>query len=130
MRHAESEIQQACVAWFRWQYPYYAKLLFAVPNGGSRSELEAKIMSGEGVTAGVADMLLLVPTARYHGLCLEFKRTAIIYKDGKAHTLKTYQSPAQKEWQKAVEAVGYKYAVVRSLEEFIKLINNYFDNLI
>ena len=130
MRHAESEIQQACVAWFRWQYPQYGKLLFAVPNGGSRSELEAKIMSGEGVTAGVADMLLLVPSARYHGLCIEYKRTAIRYVDGKAHTLKTYQSPAQKEWQKAVEAVGYKYAVTRSLEEFIKLINNYFNDII
>ena len=129
MRHAESEIQQACVAWFRWQYPMYAKLLFAVPNGGGRSKVEAQIMSGEGVVAGVADMLLLVPTQRYHGLCIEYKRTAIRYVDGKRYVLKTYQSPAQKEWQKAVEAVGYKYVVVRSLEEFIILINNYFDNI-
>ena len=56
MRHAESDIQQACVSWFRWQYPRYAKLLFAVPNGGQRSAVEAKIMSGEGVMAGVADV--------------------------------------------------------------------------
>ena len=129
MRHAESDIQQTCVAWFRRQYPAYAKLLFAVPNGGARSAVEASIMSGEGVLAGVADVLLLVPSRKYHGLCMEFKRQAIRYVDGKRHVLKTYQSPAQKEWQKAVEAVGYRYAVVRSLEEFIILINNYFDNI-
>lgn len=125
MRHAESDIQQACVAWFRWQYPRYSKLLFAVPNGGARSAVEAQIMSGEGVMPGVADILLLVPSNGYHGLCMEFKRTAIRYVDGKAHKLKTYQSPAQKEWQAAVESVGYKYVVVRSLQEFIDLINNY-----
>lgn len=130
MRHAESDIQQSCVAWFRRQYPAYSKLLFAVPNGGARSTVEARIMSGEGVVAGVADVLLLVPSRQYHGLCMEFKRTAIRYVEGKEHRLKTYQSPAQKEWQAAVESVGYKYAVVRSLEEFIKLINNYFSDII
>lgn len=130
MRHAESEIQQACVAWFRWQYPQYSRLLFAVPNGGGRSKVEAQIMNGEGVVAGVADMLLLVPSLRYHALCLEFKRTAIRYVEGKEYLLKTYQSPAQKEWQAAVESMGYKYVVVRSLEEFIKLINNYFNDII
>ena len=129
MRHAESDIQQSCVAWFRWQYPNYSKLLFAVPNGGARSAVEASIMSGEGVLAGVADMLLLVPSRKYHGLCMEFKRTAIRYVDGKRHVLKTYQSQPQKEWQAAVESVGYKYVVVRSLEEFIKLINNYFSDI-
>ena len=125
MRHAESDIQQACVSWFRWQYPRYSKLLFAVPNGGQRSAVEAKIMSGEGVMAGVADVLLLVPSNGYHGLCMEFKRTAIRYVKGQKHILKTYQTPAQKEWQAAVESVGYKYVVVRSLQEFIELINNY-----
>lgn len=128
MRHAESDIQQACVAWFRWQYPRYGKLLFAVPNGGARSAVEAKIMNGEGVMAGVADLLLLVPSNGFHGLCLEFKRTAIRYVNGKRYVLKTYQTPAQKEWQAAVESEGYKYTVVRSLEEFITVIQNYFNN--
>lgn len=130
MRHAESDIQQTSVAWFRWQYPKYSKLLFAVPNGGARSTVEARIMSGEGVLAGVADVLLLVPSRKYHGLCMEFKRQAIRYVDGKRHVLKTYQSLAQKEWQAAVESVGYKYVVVRSLEEFIKLIDSYLNDLI
>lgn len=82
-------------------------------------------MSGEGVMAGVADVLLLVPSNGYHGLCMEFKRTAIRYVKGQKHVLKTFQTPAQKEWQAAVESVGYMYVVVRSLQEFIELINNY-----
>ena len=130
MRHAESDIQQTCVAWFRWQYPKYSKLLFAVPNGGARSAVEASIMSGEGVLAGVADVLLLVPSRKYHGLCIEFKRQAYKAVDGKLKLAKTYQRSDQKIWQEAVEAQGYRYAVIRTLEEFINLINSYLNDLI
>jgi hypothetical protein len=35
------------------------------------------------------------------------------------------QSPAQIQWQAKVEAQGYKYVVIRSLEEFKKLIIEY-----
>lgn len=43
--HEESRIQQACVRWFRMQYPRFARLLIAVPNGGGRSKIEAAIIS-------------------------------------------------------------------------------------
>lgn len=49
-----------CVSWFRLKYPAIGKLLFAVPNGGARSRTEAAIMKAEGVTAGVADLILLI----------------------------------------------------------------------
>lgn len=111
--HEESRIQQACVRWFRMQYPRYARLLFAVPNGGGRSRVEAAIMKGEGVTAGVADLLLLVPSGEYPYLCIEIK------------TASGRQSPAQKEWQKNVEEAGGRYAVCRSLGDFMSLINDY-----
>lgn len=130
MRHAESQIQQACVFWFRRQYPKLALNLFAVPNGGGRSAIEAQIMKGEGVTAGVADVLLLVPSRNYHGLCIEFKRQAYKAVDGKLKLAKTYQRSDQKIWQEAVEAQGYKYAVIRTLEEFINLINSYLNDSI
>lgn len=58
-RHQESTLQKTCVAWFRTQYPDHALMLFAVPNGGGRSRIESAIMKGEGVTAGVADLILL-----------------------------------------------------------------------
>lgn len=46
-RHIESQIQIQMVKWFRLQYPRY--IIAAIPNGGQRSALEAKIMKGEGV---------------------------------------------------------------------------------
>lgn len=113
MRHIESQIQQSCFAWFRLQFPDLSMLMFAVPNGGSRRRIEAAIMKGEGVTAGVADILFLYPNEQYHGLCIEMKS-----KTGK-------QQESQKRFQQAVEAQGYQYAIVRSLEEFIELVKKY-----
>ena len=39
--HTESDLQRQCVSWFRLQYPTDALMLFAVPNGGGRSVVEA-----------------------------------------------------------------------------------------
>ncbi len=113
MRHIESDIQRNCVKWFRLQYADIALLLFAVPNGGARNKIEAGIMKGEGVTAGVADMLLLLPNSEHHALCIEFK------------TLKGRQQDSQKRFQRKVEAYGYRYEIVRSFDEFVILIRNY-----
>lgn len=111
--HEESRIQQACVRWFRLQYPRLARLLIAVPNGGGRSKVEAAIMKGEGVTAGVSDLLLLVPSGECPYLCIEMK------------TRKGRQSPAQREWQVEVERAGGRYVLCRSLEEFMNVVNTY-----
>ena len=111
----EHHIQCACVNWFRYQYPEYSSLLFAVPNGGARSKATAGRLKAEGVVAGVADLLLLVPSCGYHGLCIEMKT-----KTGK-------QSDSQKPWQKEVQKKGYKYVVCRSLDEFIEIIDEYIE---
>lgn len=116
-RHNESLIQKQCVTWFRLQYPKIAKLLFAVGNGGARRRTEAAIMKGEGVTAGVADLLLLFPNSKYHGLAIEMKTPTGKHQD------------SQKEWQQCVEAVGYKYTLCRSFEQFQDVINSYFSQL-
>ena len=113
MRHDESNLQIACVRWFRLQFPSIAPLLFSVPNGGRRDAVTGAILKAEGAVAGVSDLLLLLPSGEHHGLCIEMK------------TAKGTQSKEQKEWQKAVEAVGYKYAVVRSFEQFADLIACY-----
>ena len=123
--HQESILQRVCVAKFRAHWPQYAKLLFAVPNGGGRSKVEAGIMKAEGVTAGVSDTILLVPNDDYHGLCIEFKCIKTYVEDGKFKKKNTYQEPEQKAWQKEVEKVGYKYAVVRTEDEFFELIEGY-----
>ena len=114
MRHEESKIQIQCKRWFDIQFKKYRKLLFAVPNGGGRSKIEAKIMKGEGVEVGVSDMILLLPSPHgYHSLCIEFK------------TPKGRQSENQKVFQEQVEQHGNKYIIVRSVEDFIKEIKNY-----
>lgn len=113
MRNEESHIQQGCVRWFRYQYPDLARLLFAVPNGGARDRVTGAILKGEGVVAGVADLILLKPAGDYHALCLEMK------------TRKGYQSDSQKQWQADVEKQGYRYAVCRSLDDFIDTVNGY-----
>ncbi|MBR5118875.1 MAG: VRR-NUC domain-containing protein [Muribaculaceae bacterium] len=114
MRNIESNTQIACVRWFKTQYPRLAKLLFAVPNGGARSAITGAILKAEGVTKGVSDLLMLVPSSKYHGLCIEMK------------TPRGRQSTSQKDWQKAVTSMGYKYIVCHSFDEFYKEINTYF----
>ena len=115
MRHIESQIQQDCVTWFRLQYPKIGRLLFAVPNGGARNAREAAIMKGEGVTAGVADLILLIPSGPYSSLCIEFKTASKTSR----------QTPTQKEWQALAEANGNKYVVCRSIEDFQREIRGY-----
>lgn len=56
---------------------------------------------------------LLVPRNQYHGLCIEMKT-----KSGR-------QSSEQGLWQLKVEKYGYKYAVCRSLEDFIATVEGY-----
>ena len=123
MNQEEHNIQCACVRWFNLQWPEYRGLLFAVPNGGARSKATAGKLKAEGIVAGVADLILLVPQwfttwrgqegCKYAGLCIEMK------------TDKGRQSPEQKQWQEMVEAHGYRYRVCRSLDEFMSVVNEY-----
>lgn len=127
-QHAESRLQESCVTWFRLQYPKLALLLFAVPNGGKRTHRtvvrngkvytyspEAMQMRKEGVTAGVADLILLKPSSGYASLCIEMKTT------DKA----SRQRESQKVWQKAAEGAGNKYVVCRTLEDFMATVKEY-----
>ena len=114
-RHKESGLQRVCVKWFRAQYPELALMLFAVPNGGARSSTEGAIMKGEGVTAGVADLILLVARGGWGALCIEMKT-----KDSNSR-----QSASQKTWQAAAEYAGNRYVVVRTVEEFQAAVRAY-----
>lgn len=114
----EHSLQVCCVHWFRIQYPEYATLLFAVPNGGARNAITGARLKDEGVTAGVADLILLLPHREHgvdvwHGLAIEMK------------TPTGRQSPEQRAWQAAIEAQGYKYAIARDVLEFVKIIQDY-----
>lgn len=110
----EGKIQAECVAWFWNTYSEYRGLLFHVPNEGNRnSQSDGVLRKALGLVAGVSDLILLIPSSKYHGLCIEMK------------TDTGRQSPAQIEWQSKVEKQGYKYIVVRSLEQFKEEIREY-----
>lgn len=113
MRTRESKLQEACVNWFRYQYPQYRELLFAVPNGGWRNKTVAAILKAEGVVPGVSDLILLKSNGQYHSLCIEMK------------TPVGRQSERQKAWQRQAEAEGNKYVVCHSFEAFMNTVNNY-----
>ena len=113
MKMSESQIQKACVRWFRIVHRDIEPLFFSVPNGGYRCATTARIMKAEGQRAGVADLILLVPRQGYCALCIEMK------------TRKGYQSEAQKVFQEKAEEQGAKYVVCRSLDEFQKVIRWY-----
>lgn len=111
----EHRLQVDCVKWFAIQYPAYYRqgALFAVPNGGRRDKLTGARLKAEGVQPGVADLVLLKPTARYHALFIEMK------------TAEGRQRDTQKHWQANVTADGYRYEVVRSLQQFVTVVKAY-----
>ena len=130
MRNLEDKLQEACVTWFRLQYP--GVIIFAIPNGGSRNEIEAAKLKRTGTLAGVADLFVMKdkytsieiddktvgnPILNYmtieHGLFVELK------------VGKNQQTPAQKVFQEKAEYAGFKYQVCRSIEEFMNVVNEY-----
>ena len=113
MRHIEDSIQIACVKWFSLQYPKLALCLHHSPNGGKRNVREAARFKEMGTRPGFPDLFLMYPSNGFHGLFVEMKSP------------KGVQQHSQKRWQKMAEALGYKYALCRSLEEFRALILSY-----
>jgi hypothetical protein len=83
----EGKHQAAAFKWLSLQYPKIRLVTFHVPNGGYRKQKvyktrsgktkrwspEAKYLQGQGVTAGVPDVLCLYPSRNYHGFACEFK---------------------------------------------------------
>jgi hypothetical protein len=102
LKYPEQQLQKQCYQWFLLQYPKQYGLLFMNLNN-PRSKINGAIMKACGLVAGVADMTYL--------------------KDGKAYffelkTDKGRQSENQRNWQQLVEAAGFSYQIIRSLNEF------------
>ena len=112
-RDGEHRLQVVCVEWFRLLYPAHALLLVAVPNGGRRDAVTGARLKEEGVTAGVSDLVLFCPKGGWHGLLIEMK------------TVGGRQSAAQKQWQQAVEQMGYYYVICRSRQDFERVLTEY-----
>ncbi len=88
-------------------------LLYHVPNGGSRNEIEAANLKRQGVKAGVPDLALPVARNGYHGLYIEMK-----FGKNKA-------SEKQKWWIEQLQEQGYKAVICYGAEEAIETLKAY-----
>jgi len=114
-KRSEATEQEALIAWCGWmvnQHPEL-KLIYHVPNGGSRNTLEAANLKRQGVKAGVPDLCLPVPKNGFHGLYIEMKY-------GKNKT-----TEAQKEWLDALTEQGYFTVVCYGAEEAERVLSRY-----
>lgn len=114
-RRSEATEQEALIAWCAWQQARHPelKLLYHVPNGGSRNKLEAASLKRQGVKAGVPDLCLPVPVNGFHGLYIEMKHG------------RNKATEAQKEWLKELAGQGYFTAVCHGWQAAAELIERY-----
>lgn len=125
-RHKESDLQIRCIKWFRYQYPAFARLMEHPHNEGNAfSRRQQAIANAEGVTKGVADLILHLPSFvladktdgnsvwYYHSLAIEMKSPT------------GTQSPEQKTWQRLFEAAGGKYIIIRDYDSFVLELTRY-----
>ena len=120
---SEHQLQKQCVKWFKLQYPKMKMLLFAVPNGAvlAGNDLQRikqwNRLKAEGATKGVSDLILLVSSGDYSGLCIEMKTIANHSK----------QTKEQKEFEMAVIPQGFGYVVPKTFDEFRKVVGDYLE---
>lgn len=126
----EASLQIQCVRWFQLQFPAFARLLYHPKNEAVASSRRVAIDAAAGVVPGVPDLILALPaifpessnpcgdviTASSFSMSL-----GIELKYG--HT--NNQSPAQREFQAYYEAAQHRYALVRSIDEFINVVRDY-----
>jgi len=113
MKSKEAQLQSACVRYFRYRYPKYQRMFFAIPNGGSRNVIEAANLKVQGVVSGVADLILLMPKQGYSSLCIEMK------------TGKNKQTNNQMLWGEDASEAGNLYRVVTNFDQFKDLVDWY-----
>lgn len=116
MRKKESELQIACINWFRFSYPHFKMLLFAIPNGGHRNIITAMRMKREGVVSGIPDLFLSLPRNEFHGMYIELK-------SGK----NKLTSNQELFFQSAIKH-NYKCEVITSVNQFIREVSYYIDS--
>ena len=112
--NTEHHLQVECVQWFRLAHKHDG-IIYAIPNGGLRDGTTAAKMKMEGALSGVPDLHIPVPRHGYASLYIEMK-------NGKAGRL----SENQKEIIEQLRKLGNKVEVVRTLNEFMEVVNNYF----
>lgn len=118
-QHKESELQIQCVRWFAYEYPYLRMLLYHPKNEGTANgRVRGAIAKAEGVVAGVADLILQVPTTDgFSCLAIEMK------------TPTGRQSQEQKLFERYITAGNGKYVIVRTFDDFKSIVMGYVNSI-
>lgn len=128
MQHKESDTQIRLFKWFRYEYPAYARLIEHPHNeGNGLNRKQQVIANAEGVTKGVSDIILHVPS-----FCIgkDDSIVGIFYSLGiELKTPTGYQSPEQKLWQRMFEAAGNKYELVRDYDTGVAILTKWMLNV-
>jgi hypothetical protein len=110
----EDRIQQEIFVWFNNTYCLKNHkprgIIFSIPNGGTRNAKEAVKLKATGLLRGASDLIVILPNGKL--LFIEVKTDIGV------------QSEYQKDFEDRVKSLGFEYILVRSLEEFKKIINS------
>lgn len=138
MKHEEDQHQIAVIEWselYTINFPSspahghkVREYLFAIANGGKRPlkkykgkliPVEGKRLKRLGVTPGIMDLMLAIPTEYYHGLFIEMKRPATAFHK------KGSTSKQQKEKILLFNDMGYKAVVAYGSKHATEWIMDY-----
>lgn len=108
--------QAALIKELELRLPAVADLIYHVPNGGHRHKLVAVKLKGQGVKAGVPDLVLPMARGGYFGLYIEFKATP----PGAAPV-----SASQHAWIRRLNDQGYLAIVCRGHFDAMEQIRAY-----
>jgi hypothetical protein len=111
----ETSLQIACLKWWAMEprYKHLQGLLFMITNDGAKSKQAAVLDKARGLIPGIPDLFLSVPNGMFHGLYIELKA-------GKGKVNKV-----QEETHKKLKQQGYKVQVVRDVEKFKEVVEDY-----
>lgn len=112
----EGQEQAALMQELQLRYPQVYKLIYHVPNGGHRHKLVAAKLKGQGVKAGVPDLVLPMARGGHFGLYIEFKAKP---------PFDAEVSPSQDAYIQALNAQGYLAIVCRGSIDAVEAIRAY-----
>jgi len=119
VKHEESNIQQKCVEWFKYNFP--RTVIASFPNGVFISGTPVQrarrwnILKREGAMLGMPDLIICMPSGAYHALFIEMK------------TSKGKLSENQITCHALLESAGYCVKVCRSLDDFMMAVKTYLE---
>jgi len=105
---SEDYLQNEIYTWFNnnhcLKHHVNRGIIFSIPNGGYRNSREAAKLVKTGLLKGASDMIVIFPNGDLY--FIEIK------------TITGTQQREQKEFAERIESLGYKYKIIRSLQEF------------